>query len=308
LLVICLIFSISIYLYNIRFKHVYNGDKHKLSELSNSAQVQNVETKCDKDHTDTISDEDIQYLQDKGWNVHQVRNRKSSRHKRSLASIANCVWRVLNYPYMYNFYPILNFGVSKIMSGIGDLINNVHFPLFSSTTSQQPLTESELQAQELAYAQGQALSQEMTSTTSQDTGYNAGDTSYNKPTSQVKTPSQEYQDSKRDEEEEEEKEREEELKEKLRQQEMNKKIDEKAEVLAKKYVQMYFSKNKQQLLQDASLSSQNNLLSNNNLQDNNIELPSSLETDMPSHTTDLYDFNTVNNYALPNVNNLPTYN
>lgn len=305
--VISLMISISIYFYNFCFKHVHKRDSTKLrSELVNQSKGVTQVFQEKSSSSDNLSDEDVKYLQDKGWNVHQVRNQKRSRNVRSLASMANCVWRLLNYPYMYNFYPILNFGVGKIMTGIGELINNVHFPLFSSstsTTSQQPLSDSESQAQQLAYAQGQQLSQEV-STVSDDTGA-AGDTSYNMPitVSQVKTTSQEYQDEKQNEEMEEEKEREESLKEKLKLQEVNKKIDAKAAVLAKKYVQMYFSQNKQQL-QDISLSNQNNLLG-----DNNIELPSSLENDALNPTTDLYDFNTIKNYALPNnVNNIPAYN
>lgn len=287
-LLICLVFSISIYLYFVCSKNVSSVNLSELNSTQSGLVTSKTPTESSYKHR--ITDEDVKYLQDKGWDVYHVRYRRQSRNKRSLASIANCVWRVLNYPYMYNFYPILNFGVSKIMSGIGDLINNVHFPLFSSTsstTSQQPLSDSELQAKELANAQGKDLSQE-------------GTTPYQDYNSDVKaipntTPSQEYPDSKEQEEEEEEKERQAELKEKLRAEEVNKKIDEKAAILAKKYVQMYFSQNKQQLPPDA--------MSNT---DDNVVLPVSIENELDGHTTDLYDLNTPNNYALPN--NLPAYN
>lgn len=303
-LVISLMISISIYFYNFYTKHVHKRENDKISEVTNTCESKGVTQVLQEK---SLSDEDVKFLQDKGWDVHQVRNPKRSRNIRSLASIANCLWRVLNYPYMYNFYPILNFGVGKIMTGMGELINNVHFPLFSSstaTTSQQPMSDSESQAQQLAYAQGQALSQEGTTTPADYTGAGGGgDTSYNSPIteSQAKTTSQEYQDEK-DEEMEEEKEKEESLRKKLRQQEVNKKIDAKAAILAKKYIQMYFSQNKQQL-QDISLSNQNNLLG-----DANIDLPNSLDN-AANPTTDLYDFNTDKNDALPNnVNNLPVYN
>uniref|UniRef100_A0A8D9AIU1 Uncharacterized protein n=1 Tax=Cacopsylla melanoneura TaxID=428564 RepID=A0A8D9AIU1_9HEMI len=299
-LVACLMISISIYFYNFCYKHVYNKNNIKLSELLNNTQVKDGVWIPQTEHsksTNHISDEDIKYLQDKGWDIHHLKNKTNSRNKRSLASIANCLWRVLNYPYMYNFYPILNFGVSKIMTGLGDLINNVHFPLFSTshTTSQQPMTDSEQQAQQLAYAQGRDLSQEGTTGQSQDTLASlADDVNYNTiATTQYTTPSQEYPDS-REQEEEEEKEKREELQEKLRAKEVNKKIDEKALVLARKYVQMYFS---QTPLED-TLSGQNN--NDNNL--DNVQLPESIENELQNPTTDLYDLNTL---TIPN--NIPAY-
>lgn len=279
--VISVILSISIYFYNFCSKHTSKGNKVS-SEFLNSSQNK---IPPEKVTFDNLSDEDVKYLHDKGWTFHQVNSRRKSRRARSLASIANCLWRVLNYPYMYNFYPILNFGVAKIMTGLGDLINNVHFPLFSassSSTPQTPLPDSEMQAQQLAYAQGQTLSQEVSTdmTMNEDTVRDTSGSLLTRPAMKTSPPDYQYSSD----QDEEEKEKEDKLKEEARLREVDKKIDEKAAVLARKYVQLYFSQNKQRLGQDDSLQ--------NNLPADSVQLPPSIENEL-NPTTELYDLNTV---------------